>query len=171
MGEPTADPQAGLLVEQRAQQIIGVQMALHHCCGPPVMDQRAGPHCGGGGTVDVDHLHAGQIMTARMGQTVDRDGVTDQDRRDDAVLCGEHRARQGVFLIRADHGGDKGGQGAGPVQQCFEMAMALHHQPRHMHIRAIELFDRGDDLGLAGQDDATIGVPHLRAQPNAAIGL
>ena len=171
MGEFAPHPQAMVPVHHRTQEIIGVQMALHHRLGAHFMDQLAG-HGGGGDIIacDINDIKPAEISPKIDRGGADGGGAAQKDRGDDALLCRKKRAAQGIGVIGADHRRDQRRQRAGTRDQRVEMAVALHDQAGDMQIVAVEFDRRGVNQRLAAEDQGGIsGARHLCLQADHAV--
>ena len=102
-----------------AQELVGVQTALHQQLGFPLAHQL---HRFGRGPVAVRNVHdprAAERQPAVFGDLPDLRLGPDQDRHDQPVRTGFERAGQRRFLARVGHCGRHRLETAAPNQQLF----------------------------------------------------
>ena len=122
MAQPPARAESRLPGDDRAQQFIRVQAALHQQLGLALADQF---HRLGRRGVAVGHVHdlrAAEVDALRLGDLGDRRGRSDQDGHDQALGAGVDRAGQRRFLAGIGDRRRDRRQAAAPLEQLFVLA-------------------------------------------------
>ena len=164
MRHAPAGAQTGL-GQDRMQQFVGVQTALHEDFHMPLGRHLSGHVSGSVAVRHVDTLHAAQIQARVQGDLVDLGGRANQHRNDQAVARSVQRAAQRFGVTRMDHGAAHRLHALAPSQQGIESGFGIKQlNVRHRGARAAHLLRWRQHTGRAIQHTLGVLIGHVTVQ-------
>ena len=130
MADPAAGAQAADLLDHGGEQIVGMEIALHHRAGLAGQHQRDGAL---GGDAMVGFRQDAQLRNVGvqfLGGLGDSRGIADQDRLDQPLGSRQKRAAERIMVFRTHHHGLEPGQLRRQRDQMRKVILLLHDQHR-----------------------------------------
>ena len=171
VGESPRRAQAELAVQRRADELVGVQAALHQridLAGPGQFD-RACRSCVA--VPDILDLDVVEIEPGGLGDRLEPHPRPDQHRHDQVCIARLERRRQRCLVAGMDHRATHGRQVVHRIEQAAHAIAITQAHVGQGRAPAHDLFFGSDHAGLAGDHFAAVLVDAAAGQGELAGGL